>query len=714
MKDKKFTLSTTAGSWRLFVLFLALIIAFSACANVIQTNGYKYNCKTITLDTRGGELSIEQYEPRNISSDQSVPCMILLHGGSESLSANSMVAWEFAKRGFVVLNVSMYSCGLSEQPAVNDDGTREENYFRGGSQGMYDALTYARSIAYVDKSRIGLWAHSAGVLGCGTAILLDGNYLTLNDRMLNVLSDQFNVQITEDQLYENADDIAADVLDQEQLALYEYIRQEQTDKVETYVKAARTSPTSSFAQTVTVGGHEVTRDPQLNVMTGVGVHEDDGYLNMGETDQYKAIFHTGTENVLRNGWYRICDYTMDPTATSEYLGQVFETTVLNSPELAAAIEDGTARLLLSPNTFHNGMLWDGRAITENVEFFCQTLGYNNGNLGDPTASPIDSRNITSSYVTLLFTTLAFLSAIGMLVSLVSCLLKTKFFGTCAFEPYQAKMTIKNKGFYVAALFALIAGFVGTYYSSDADLSFKISNMTATKWLPWEPGQVRTLIMVIVTALVGLILFVILGLLTRKNGDGSVARISDIHLAYGWKQVGKAFLIVAILFITFYVSAEFIKGAFSSRFMFVDNSFELMKAYGFARMIKYAIILLPFTLIISTLNNLWAIKGVSDRVDTIINVVVTSLGAELVVFIALALTFSTPGHGTVCNVHSLHSVIVLAPVMNYLYRKLYKVTGSVWIGALLVAVILGWRLSSYISHQFIYWGPDPIRAFWGFY
>lgn len=101
-------------------------------------------------------------------------------------------------------------------------------------------------------------------------------------------------------------------------------------------------------------------------------------------------------------------------------------------------------------------------------------------------------------------------------------------------------------------------------------------------------------------------------------------------------------------------------------------------------------------------------------DTIINVVVTSLGAELVVFIALALTFSTPGHGTVFNVHTLLSVIVLAPVMNYLYRKLYKVTGSVWIGALLVAVILGWRLSSYISHQFIYWGPDPIRAFWGFY
>ncbi len=60
------------------------------------------------------------------------------------------------------------------------------------------------------------------------------------------------------------------------------------------------------------------------------------------------------------------------------------------------------------------------------------------------------------------------------------------------------------------------------------------------------------------------------------------------------------------------------------------------------------------------------------------------------------------------------IIIYAPVMSYIYRKMYKMTGNVWLGAMLVAVILGWRLSSYISHQFIYWGPNELSAFWGIY
>ena len=87
---KKLTLSTSEGRWRLLALFAALIILFSACGNAVITGGYKFNCKTVTLDVQGASLSIEQYEPRNISSDSSIPCVILFHGGSESLSATGM------------------------------------------------------------------------------------------------------------------------------------------------------------------------------------------------------------------------------------------------------------------------------------------------------------------------------------------------------------------------------------------------------------------------------------------------------------------------------------------------------------------------------------------------------------------------------------------------------------------------------------------------
>lgn len=711
---KKFTLSTSEGSWRLMILFLVLIMVFSALANVIQTNGYNYTVRTVYIDVRGATFSFDQYQPRNIDSDDKVPAVILFHGGSESLPATSLVAWELAKRGFVVLNASMYACGESGQPAITDDGTREENYFRGGAQGMYDALQYVRNMTFVDQTRIGLWGHSAGNMGCAAAIQLDGGYLTLNDRMLNILHDQFEVEITEEQISQNADDIAKAVLTPEQLSAYEYMKTEEEAKVATYVKASRMSPGSGFGKKVTVAGIEVVRDPQTNALTGVGTHEDGGYYYMGETDRYKEIFHTAGETVERNGWYSIPDVSVDPEGVSTYIGPMFDTTVVNSPALAEAAKNGTARVMFSPETFHNGMLWDDAAISKTVEFFVQSLGYNNGNLGSAEARPIDSRNVASSYWTLAFTTLALLSAIGMLIAIVSILLKTKFFASCSKEVYAPRITLKSKNFLIAAIFANIAAFYGVWQSSDADLSFVISNATATKWLPWEPGQVRTFTMIICTAVVGLLLFLILGFMNRGKDKSGVAGPKDVNVAYGWKNFFKSLLIGAILFTIMYVCAAFIKGAFSTRFMFADHSFEMMPAYGFMRLIKYTFIMLPFTLVISTLNNLWSIKGVSDRADTAINVLVTSFGAVLCVVIALILTFSTPNHGAVFNIHTILPVLMLAPVMNYIYRKLYKVTGSVWIGAVLVAVLLAWRQAGYVSHQFIYWGPDLIKAFWGIY
>ncbi|HRX58296.1 MAG TPA: hypothetical protein P5075_05930 [Eubacteriales bacterium] len=713
MGTKKFTLKTAAGSWRFLALFLAIVLLCSAVSQLIITQGYKIQISTVTYEVRGAELNFELYKPADASSDNKLPCIILAHGGSESLAANSLNAWELAKRGFVVLNVSMYSCGLSGQPAINDGGTTEENYFRGGTQGLYDALQYARSIAYVDTSRIAMWGHSAGYICESSALLQDGEYLTLNDRLLNVLHDELGVEITEDQLTQNADDIAAAELSTDQLAVYNYRKTEVQEIVDGYVKGARIIEFLAES-TVVVAGYEVVRNPQTNFMVSVGSHEDGGTYYYGETDQYKSIFHTGTDNVERNTWYSISDYTVDPTATSTEIGSLFDTTAENSAALADAIDSGTARIFINPETFHNGMLWDGRAIKTTVEFYTQVLGYNNGNFGENESTAIDSTNLTSSYVALGFTTMAFLAMIGVLISLIAILLKTTFFATVFKPVYTPKLSTKDTGFYIAAVFAFIAGFLGVWFNSMADLSFSLSNATATKWLPWEPGQMRTFMMIIGTAIPALILFLILWFITRKKNSGTLAKISDVNVGCGWKTFFKTCLLALILFSAFYVIAAFIKEFFNTRFLIADGTFEMMKPYGFMRTFKYALILLPFTLIISTLNNMWSLKNVTDSQDTAINVLVTSLGAEVLILISILVTYSTPQHAVLFNLHTLLPIIIYAPVLNYLYRKIYKLTGNVWLGAMMVAIILGWRLSSYISHQFIYWGPNELSAFWGIY
>jgi hypothetical protein len=459
---------------------------------------------------------------------------------------------------------------------------------------------------------------------------------------------------------------------------------------------------------------EVKRDPQVNAMVGLGTHEGKGSYNLGTTDNYKAIFRTGADTVTRNGWYAVGNYTMDPSAASKLIGQLYDTTVTNSSSLQSAIDNRSARLFLSPETFHNGMLWGWRAIRETLEFYTQTLGYNNGNIGAAGAKPISSASLASSYLALACTTLSFFALIAMLIALGSILLKSKFFARCAVAPYEAKLSAKSAEFYIAAALAAVASFIGAYLSSNEDLSFSWSNATARKWLPWEPGQMRTFLMLLGTAGVGLVLFLIFMAILRKRKGSGIAGIPDLKINFGWVPVLKTVLLCGILFAAGYISAAFIKGAFNSRFLFVDGSFELMKPYGFMRTLKYAVILLPLTLIISSLNNLTLVKNIRDGADTAINVVMTSLGAELLMIIGFIATYSSAQHGVVFHLHAILSLIVLVPVMNYLFRKLFKMTGSVWAGAIIVALILGWRLASYISHQFIYWGPNALSAFWGVY
>ena len=708
----KFNLLTPGNAWRVLGVFIVLTLIFAACAGLIITRGNKIIVKTITLDVRGAALNFEQYEPRNVDSEDKLPAIILFHGGSESLAACNMVAWELAKRGFVVLNASMYGCGLSEQPAITEDGYREENYFRGGSQGMYDIFEYCRNVKFIDNTRIGMWAHSAGSLGSAAVVTLSGAYKTLNDRCFDILHDRFGLEFTAEQIgSENPDAIAKDKLSAENFAVYQALREDAVKAVEEYPQGARLSPGGNFAKKIKVAGVEVVRGPQVNCMSGVGVHEDSGYLESGTTARYTQTFVV--DEAIRNGWYYVPDTSVDPDAKSEYLGQIFEINIANSPKLAQAIAENRARLFYSPETMHNGNLWDSAATTKTCEFFCQVMNWNNGPIGDPNSQPYDTTKAGASYWTLFFTTAATFTMLVSLFALAAIIIETPFFKTAKFDTYEPTLSIKSGAFWIAVAFAVIAAFVGVWMGCSGDRSFTISNATVTKWLPWEPGQIRTMTLVIVTAACGAALFAILYFITKKKG-GTLAKFSMVHLNCGVKNALKSILLAVILFVGFYAMAVVIKHLFYARFMSADGSWELMSSVGFMRTFKYALILFPFTLVISTLNNMWSVKGVSDRVDTLINVVATSLGAELLVWLALAITFSTPGHGTVFDVHTILSVIVMAPIMSYIYRKMYKVTGTPWAGAAMVAILLGWRLASYISHQFIYYGPDPIKAFWGFY
>lgn len=716
--DEKVTLTTRDGAIKVAALFLAAIVLFSFAAQLISTQAYKITISDIVLDIRGGDLHMELYRPANASSQDKLPAILLTHGGSESLAADSMMAWELARRGFVVLNISAYGAGLSDQPNIVEDGTTGMDgarWNRGATMGMWDALQYAKSLAFVDPTRIGSWAHSTGRHLFTKVVTYYGQNLTLNDRMLNVLYNEFGITITEDQLTENADDIAAQVLTGEQLAVYGVRKAQEVETVSTYMKAARLTE-RGYAQKAKVAGFDVIRDPQMNLICGLGTHEGTGSYYLGDTDQYKGIFHT-SDTVQKNSWYAMPDSIHDPEATATLIGEAFDVDVNSNEALKNAIDTNTARFFLNPVTMHNGNLWSPAALTVYLDFYTQAMGYNNGELSDPNTQPIDCKDLSVSFATLILTSLSTFAAIGLIVALAAYILRGNIFASCRLEAYAPRMVVKSKDFILWVIATAVTGFMGAWGASMSDPSFTWSNKTMTKWLPWEPGQVRTYLMLIHTVAAGVALFIILGLLFRKKdkSQGSLAKISQLNPGLrGVKNVLKTLGVSVMLFAATYACANLINTFFDSRFLVIDGSFELMKGYSFGRMFRYALIVLPGTLVISGLNNMVSVKNVKDGTDTFINVLVTSLGMLLFVGIAYIVTYSTPNGGDSMHIQCILSIIPMVPMFNYLYRKLFKVSGSIWLGAFVVALLIGWRLAGYISHQFMWYGNNEIAAFFGIY
>lgn len=136
MTSTKFSLKTVDGCRRLLFLFLALIFVFGFIGAIISSDGGKVKMSSLTIDSRGAEIRIDQYVPAGVSDSDKLPCILLAHGRGTNRGALRGIAEEFARRGFVVLNVDGYGQGMSEQPVSDEMAMGRLN-----SSGMEEAAS---------------------------------------------------------------------------------------------------------------------------------------------------------------------------------------------------------------------------------------------------------------------------------------------------------------------------------------------------------------------------------------------------------------------------------------------------------------------------------------------------------------------------------------------------------------------------------------------
>lgn len=156
-----------AKFWVIIALVICLISSLGA--SVFQTNfgSVDYQDLTITTDS-GHTLDALLLIPENATAETPAPAIVVSHGWYNNREMQDLNYVEYARRGYVVMAISMYGHGDSEIIETNTWWDDENN-----ANGLYDAVKYVSRLDCVDASRIGVTGHSNGARASREAVLQD-------------------------------------------------------------------------------------------------------------------------------------------------------------------------------------------------------------------------------------------------------------------------------------------------------------------------------------------------------------------------------------------------------------------------------------------------------------------------------------------------------------------------------------------------------------
>jgi pimeloyl-ACP methyl ester carboxylesterase len=128
-----------------------MIIIGGIIANLVQNDFYQVKVRDVRFAAADGSImSALLFIPKNATPKTPAPGILAVHGYINSRETQSGFAIEFARRGWVVLEIDQSGHGYTDPPA-----------FANGFGGL-PGLAYLRSLDFVDKNKIGMEGHSMG------------------------------------------------------------------------------------------------------------------------------------------------------------------------------------------------------------------------------------------------------------------------------------------------------------------------------------------------------------------------------------------------------------------------------------------------------------------------------------------------------------------------------------------------------------------------
>ncbi len=159
---------------KLFLAISLLVCLLSSFgASLFQTNFGAIEYHDMTFVTESGhELDALLLVPKTATEDNKAPAIVVSHGWYNNREMQDLNYVEYARRGYVVLAISMYGHGDSEVIKSNTWWDDKNN-----ANGLYDGVKYLTTLPFVDTTKIGVTGHSNGALACREAVLQDAEGL---------------------------------------------------------------------------------------------------------------------------------------------------------------------------------------------------------------------------------------------------------------------------------------------------------------------------------------------------------------------------------------------------------------------------------------------------------------------------------------------------------------------------------------------------------
>ena len=704
-KSRFFSFKTREGCFRLMWLLIAVILLSSFCARMVTTDGGSVKFEQVTIDARGAALEAELSYPAYTSDQDSLPAVILTHGGGCTYETTKNIAQELSRRGFVVLNVSGYGSGTSEQPVYDEGGSGPDYFDLNSPAGLYDALNFVRTLKFVDQTRIGMAGHSTGSKRVGSTAVIDNGFLSFNDIMVNILHDTFGQEFTAEEIDTNADELAAARLNADQLEYYNALRDAEWEEFNTRLRAICLFGSEGAmivpVQTVTVAGHEVVRNSPVNLAIVNGTY-DFSYYDLPRRDTTKAAFHTGDADIVLENWYAIDDVN----DTSEMLGELTEISVADNAALAEAIENRATRLIVNNPETHSKNFLSIQTTADIVKYFEQTLGYNCGNLSDASTQPLDVGSQTW-YFRIAFNLIAMLAMLLMMLPVLGLLLSRKFFAGCAVTVAPESRPKLNKPLYwILSVFTVAVGFYAMYNANKNGIFAydpgPFLNLTRTACLTLE---------FLKWVCIGAGVVLVVGMIYNKKASNTLG-LRQLNIAMNIKSILKCLLIGVIMVGAGYATLMVVDYLFNEQYRFWMTSFGIMKADYWFIVLKYALVLFPIYFVIGAAVNYTKRTDIPEWRDTLITVVVNSLGVWLLCFINIARAWFAYDGTLLSNFACSYEFLFQVPLVIYFSRKLYNKTGSLWVGAAFNTLLIGWAMTSTLGIHDIYVGQSWLGNFLG--